>query len=244
MRRVLLTCVCLLLPRLVAAQAAPAPPPRHESTGELAFVGTTGNSSTSTLSLAGDDIARSAPWLVRNRIAFVRNESGGALTAQSFLYAFRTERTLRPRLSAFGEYDYFRDRFSGVANRNTILGGVTYVLLDHSRQHLSVDGALGYLNEDRLAGDDVSSGTFATGALYDWKISATASLTDEARFTSAFDQASNWRAHNIASVTARLTGLFSLKVSYTVRYQHLPPPGFKTTDTTTAIALVAKFTRQ
>jgi ubiquinone/menaquinone biosynthesis C-methylase UbiE len=44
-----------------------------------------------------------------------------------------------------------------------------------------------------------------------------------------------------AAITARLTQLFSLKVSNTIRYAHAPVPGFKDTDTTTSVALVAKF---
>jgi putative salt-induced outer membrane protein YdiY len=45
----------------------------------------------------------------------------------------------------------------------------------------------------------------------------------------------------MAAITARLTQLFSLKVSNTVRYSHAPVPGFKHTDTNTSVALVAKF---
>ncbi len=45
----------------------------------------------------------------------------------------------------------------------------------------------------------------------------------------------------MAAVTARLTTLFSLKVSNTIRYAHAPVPGFKDTDTNTSVALVAKF---
>jgi hypothetical protein len=41
-----------------------------------------------------------------------------------------------------------------------------------------------------------------------------------------------------------VTELLSLKVSNTIRYLQFPPAGFKTTDTTTSIALVAKFRRQ
>jgi len=40
---------------------------------------------------------------------------------------------------------------------------------------------------------------------------------------------------------ARITTLFSLKASHTIRRMNAPVPGFKSTDTTTAIALVAKF---
>ena len=43
------------------------------------------------------------------------------------------------------------------------------------------------------------------------------------------------------AITARLTGLFSLKASNTIRYANAPVSGFTTTDTITAIALVAKF---
>jgi putative salt-induced outer membrane protein YdiY len=46
---------------------------------------------------------------------------------------------------------------------------------------------------------------------------------------------------NTASVTAKLTTVFSLKVSNVVRYVHEPVVGFETTDTLTSIALVAKF---
>jgi len=45
----------------------------------------------------------------------------------------------------------------------------------------------------------------------------------------------------MATLTARLTTLLSLKVSNTVRYVHEPVIGFETTDTITAFALVLKF---
>jgi len=46
--------------------------------------------------------------------------------------------------------------------------------------------------------------------------------------------------HTIA-VTAKLTTLLSLKVSNAVRFSNFPAPGFKKTDTVTAVALVAGF---
>jgi hypothetical protein len=46
---------------------------------------------------------------------------------------------------------------------------------------------------------------------------------------------------NNAKVSAKLTTIFSLKVSNTIRFVNQPVPGFLKTDTVTAIALVAKF---
>ena len=246
MKRILLLCalVCLPLPALAQAPAAPAappPPPRREGTAEFAFVGTTGNASTQTIGLNGELIVRPEQWVITNKASFIRNESESELTAQSFGYLFRAARTLSPRLSAFGEYAYFRDTFAGVAHRNSLVGGLSYKLVNAPRHLVFADAGLGYMNEQRLEGDDVSSATWSLGAGYKWKISDTAEFTEDVRMTGLFADASDWRVLQMAAVTARLTTLFSLKVSNTIRYAHAPVPGFKATDTNTSVALVAKF---
>ena len=73
------------------------------------------------------------------------------------------------------------------------------------------------------------------------ELSPTADLTDEYEFSVSFDDAGDWRHANILSLTARMTTLFSLKVSNTARYVHQPVPGFDATDTITSFAFVAKF---
>lgn len=243
--RVVILCSLLTVaPSIATAQAPPPPPPAQEGTAELAFVGTTGNASTNTFSVAGEHIARPAPWIIRNRAAYLRNESAAVLTAESLLYAFRAERPLTPRIAAFGEYGYFSDEFAGIDHRNSVGGGLSFKLVDRPPHRWSADAGFGYLNEKLLTGDDISSATYGLGSTYRLTISETATLDDEARFTGTFDDADDWRFAHIISVTARLTQLLSLKVSNTIRHQHLPPLGFKSTDTTTSIALVAKFSRQ
>ena len=247
MKKLVLLCalVCLPLPALAqapaSAPAAPPPPPKQEGTAEFAFVGTTGNASTQTIGLNGEFIVRPEQWVITNKAAFIRNESESELTAQSFGYLFRAARTFTPRLSGFGEYAYFRDEFAGVAHRNSFVAGVSYKLVDLPKHVFFTDAGLGYMDEQRLAGDDVSSATWSLGAGYKWKISETAEFTEDVRMTGMFSQGSDWRILQAAAVTARLTQLFSLKVSNSIRYLHEPVPGFKNTDTNTSVALVAKF---
>jgi len=243
--RALCFAAILLLPVLAHAQAAaPPPPPRQEGTAEVAFVGTTGNISTSTFSAGGEHIVRPVNWMVRNRAQAVRGTVEGATTAESFLYNFRAERVINARLNAFGEYGFFRDKPAGVKSRNAVAGGLSLKAIADARQTLSLDGGLGYLDESRVAGDDVSSAIWLTGATYKLKLSETAELTDDLRLLGTFDQGDDWRLTHSIAVTARLTTLLSLKVSNTLRYANFPPAGFKKTDTTTAIALVASFKRQ
>jgi putative salt-induced outer membrane protein YdiY len=144
-------------------------------------------------------------------------------------------------LGPFAEYAYFRDEFAGVEHRNELMAGVSYKVVDRALHALSVDGGLGYVNERRTAGSDVSSGTFAFGGRYRWQLSPSAELSEDARLTGTFAEATDWRGDDVVSIAARPTSLFSLKVSNTIRYVNAPVPGFQTTDTNTAIALVAKF---
>jgi len=233
----------MVFPVLAQAQQAapPPPPPRQEGTAEFAYVGTTGNASTQTVGLGGSFIYRPDLWVITNKAAFVRNKSASTLTAETYSYLFRAARTISPRLSGIGQYDYFRDEFAGVLNRHSLLGGVQYKLVDLPVHLLTVDGGLGYVNESRFAGEDVSSASWSAGGAYRWKISETAEFTDDVRVLGLFSDPGGWRLQQAAAVTARLTDLLSLKVSNTIRYMSDPVPGFKSTDTMTSVALVAKF---
>jgi len=226
-----------------AAQAPPPPPPYAEGTGEAAFVGTTGNSSTSAFGLSGEVIVRPDTWVISNRATYVRNRAEGITTAERTLYAGRVEKIHTPRLSSFGEYRYYRDEFAGVSNNQVVAGGLAFKLVETAVHLLSVDGALGYLHEGRLQGEDIDSMSYGGGVLYKWTFSETANFTDDFRLTGLFDRAEDWRIGNIAALTARLTDVLSLKASYAIRYANFPVPGFEKTDTTTSIALVAKFAR-
>ena len=225
------------------AQAAPPPPPRQEGTAELAFVGTTGNTSTNTLSIGGDHYFRPTGWVIRNRALAINSSSNDVTTAKSFLYLFRAERAINARVSAFGEYGYFSDNPAAVDHRNTAIGGLSFKIATGPTHTFTVDGGAGYMNEQRLSGLDISSAIYSAGTFYKWAISENAQLVDEIRLIGTFDNGSDWRATHAISLTAKLTTLLSLKVSNIVRYVNFPPPGFKNTDTTTAVALVASFKR-
>jgi len=234
----------LIAPVVAAAQTPPPPPPKQEGSAQIAFVGTTGNTSTSTFSAGGEYIARPTNWLIKDRLLFINNQTEGVTSANSLLYAMRAERTLTTRTSAFGDYRYFQDELAGVTHRNDVTGGLAFKLATGPTHTLTVDGGVGYLNEKRVAGDDVSTGTYSAGAAYKWQVSKTSDVTDEFRFLDTFDDSSDWRVGNIVSVTAKINEIFALKFSNIVRYSNLPPIGFKTTDTTTSIALVASFKKQ
>jgi putative salt-induced outer membrane protein YdiY len=228
-------------PAVAAAQNPPPPQPRQEGTAEAAFVGTTGNSSTSTVSAGAEHIIRPTLWVVRNRALFVRSTTSGTAVAESMIYRFRAEREISARLSALGDFALFRDKPAGVDVSTGVGGGLVVKIVNDARQTLTADGTLGYLNEHRTTGDDISTLTYGTSTAYKLKLSDTSDLTDDFRLLGTFDRADDWRMAHTIALTAKINTVLSLKVSSLVRFANFPPPGFKKTDTTTAIALVAGF---
>ena len=237
--------IALTFPRLALAQTppatAPAPPPQREGSAEFAFVGTTGNSSTQTIGLGGELIYRPTPWETRFKANYVRNEAEDQLKAQALVLSLRAQRPIRPRLSGYGQYGYQRDRFAGILNRHAVDAGVAYSLLERAPHALIVDGGLGYANEQRLLGNDLSTATLSGGGLYTLKISDASALTEDGHFVFALSDGSDWRYTNAFALTAKVSTVFSLKLSNTIRYLNLPVVGFENTDAVTAVALVAKF---
>jgi putative salt-induced outer membrane protein YdiY len=232
----------LLVPAMSVAQdAPPPPPPAREGTVNASFVATTGNSDAQSIGLDGDLIFRPGQWEVRNKAAFVRIETNDLITAQSFAYLSRAARKLTSRLSAYGQYDYLRDRPGGIRHRNVGTGGLSLRVIERERHLFDVFGGLGYANEQRVTEDEVSTAVFDSGTTYKWKFSDVAEFSDDLRFNQSLSDGDDWRLGHLAAITAKLTTLFSIKVSYDVRYRNAPPVGFETTDSATAVALVAKF---
>ncbi|HEY7449537.1 MAG TPA: DUF481 domain-containing protein [Vicinamibacterales bacterium] len=224
----------------LVAQQQPPPPPR-EGSAEVSFVGTSGNASTNALGLRGEYIVREAPWMFAAKAAYVRNETEDVLQAQSFATSFRATRALNERWSVFGQYAYLRDTFAGIEHRNMIDGGVQYAAIRPSPHQLDLEAGLGWANEVRVVGETQSSAQAFAGAFYKLAISETAELSDQVRFAASLADGADWRFDNTIALTAKLTTVFSLKVSTLVRYVNEPVPGFETTDTLTSVALVAKF---
>lgn len=230
----------LCLTPAAAAQQKP-PPKKTTGTGEFAFVNTTGNASSTSIGLRGEVTHRPDGWFLRWRAGFVRLESDDALKAQSFALLSRAERQYSPRLSYYGQHDYLRDLFAGIAHKHVASGGLSHKLFETARHNLTIDGAFGATNEQRTAGDDVTAVVALGGAAYALKISETTDLTEDVRYEQSLARGEDWRADNTLALVTRINSIFSLKVSNVLRYVHAPVDGFQTTDTITSVALVAKF---
>ena len=234
----------LTVGRSVAAQtpAPPEPPPRLEGSAQFALLGTTGNTSTNSLGAGGDLQWRPDPWTHSVKIGFAQNKSDDVLSARSFAALYRASRRMNERLSIYGQYDFLRDTFAGVDQRHIVEGGLSYLAVEHAPHRLRVDGGLGYLYEDGPE-EHFDSVTLSIAAEYRVKLSEGSEFSYEPRFLMTLADADAWKFGQVAALTARLTSILSLKLSHTIRYSARPPADFDTTDTITAVSLVARVRR-
>ena len=230
-----------LFPDCAFSQQPPPLPKPREGKAEFALVTTTGNASSQTIGAAGEVIFRPPQWVIEGKAAYVRNESEDVLRAKSFAGRGRVARVLTPRIQLFGQHSYLRDLFSGIEHRNNTEGGLSYLLLETARQMLYADGSLGYLNEQRIAADTLSTATAGTGARYKLKLSETSDITDDLLFSFDLSSEGTWRMYQAVALTAKVATPLSLKISNTVRFVDEPVPGFERTDTITSAALVLSF---
>jgi putative salt-induced outer membrane protein YdiY len=233
-----------------AAAQTPAPPPpppevppRLEASAQFTFLATTGNASTNTIGAGGEFTWRPDPWNYRGKLVFAQNESDDVLSARSFAGLFRASRKINERLSAYGQYDFLRDTFAGVQQRHIVEGGLSYIAVDRAPHRLRLDAGLGYLYEDGPGDEHFDSVTLSLGAAYRAAISETSEFLFEPRFILPLVDGGAYRYDQLAALNLGINSFLALKLSHTIRYSAEPPVGFDSTDTITAISIVARFKR-
>lgn len=231
---------------LAAAQAAAAEEAIRESglfdnwrgEGQLGAFRSTGNSSNTGLT-AGLELERvGIDW--RHKVTALADyqRSNGVTTREQFLFAYEPNIRIDDRLFAYGLAQYERDRFQGFTARYSVSGGLGWRAIREEDMTLSLKAGPAWRKTERVDGSSTSR-IAGLGALdFDWRLSDTIKLTEDA---SAFVQSDNSTITSTTGIVAALGGDFSAKVSYTVELDTNPPPGAVKTDTLTRITLVYDF---
>lgn len=217
------------------------PPPRWERTAELSLLSTGGNTDTETIGAGASVTWRPGVWTTSGRAAYVRSAIDTAVTAESLLAEIRQARALSPRADLFARAEYLVDRFAGIDNRTALGAGFGWLLLDRAAQTLKVDGSLGVTHESRLAGEDLTFAAGTTSAIFTWRISRSATLSETAVFSTDLAEPDSWRLQNGLHLTAAMTRLFSVRIGHELKQVNRPVPGFRGTDIVMSAALVARF---
>ena len=234
---------CLVSPWVWAEERPPENNWSDEA--ELSYVQTGGNSNVKTLSAKNllkveftDRITGS--W----KLAVLRGEAAGVLTAERYLSEWRGDYAITDRRYAFVTVGWAKDEFSGIDASTSIGPGAGYKFLTGPVHLLIGEAGLVYVAErytNNTESERVDGRLFGSYVL---AFSGKNKFTQTVEYLHDFDESDNYRFNSETALVTALASVFSIKISYTLRYDHQPIPATLTeTDTVLAVALLASFRR-
>jgi len=210
---------------------------------ELSYVETSGNSEVKTLSAKNLlRVKLTDAWSGSWKLAALRGETDGALTAERYLTELRVDYAISERVYALLTTGWLKDEFAGIESNISAGPGVGYRFLTGPR-HLLVSeiGAL-YVREQYTDGSDNERVDGRLFGSYTFAFGDKNKFVQTLEYLHDFDESEKYRINSETALVTALNSYFSIKVSYSIRHNNLPVPAtLEKTDTTLAAALLVTF---
>jgi putative salt-induced outer membrane protein len=220
----------------LAAQAAAAPPPPGapdslRATGELGFVATSGNTHLTTVNAAERVELRRSRFALAQGLSVVYGRSEGETTTSQWQATLRGDYAVAHAVAIYTALAWDRNRFAGLARRFEEGAGIAVAIAQGRRHELNLESGVSLVQEratTTTADDNFSAGRAA--ARYGYHLSETTHLRQALELRAHLGTTSDVRLNSEAALVAPLSRRLALKVSYLIRFDNRPEPGFATTD--------------
>ena len=228
-----------------AAQSAvqTAPTARTDTlrvTGELGFVNTSGNTDLTTMNIGERVEWRDGRLTLGQTFSVVYGRSEGETTTSEWRASARGDVLLSGAVSAYGALAFDRNRFAGLARRFEEGAGITVAVVRGVRSELDLEGGISLVQQRPTAAvADANFSAARAAGRYVHRLSDAAHLRQALEVLANLQQTEDVRLNSETALVAPLSRRLALKVSYVIRFDNLPEPGFETTDRllTTALQL-------
>lgn len=207
----------------------------------FSYLGTTGNSRTSSTGLSASYERSWGDWKMQAMGSALRASDDGEKRAERYLAGVRGDVAVWKEVSLTSGLSWERDRFAGIDARSIFDAGLKWTPKPENSLLISALVAATYTREEHTG---VPSESFL-GALV--KADAESAITETAKATLTaavypnFETTKAWRAVSAAGLQASLSSQLALKLAYEYRYNNRPPASFRKADTATVFSLVAQF---
>lgn len=220
---------------------APPPPPLWDAQVGASFVGTSGNSDTS--SIGADFIAhrRGAIWQLESSASAVRSSTDGVSTAERYLGLVRGQRKLTPLIGLSTGIKLERDEFAGLDFRSILDAGLSWALLRNPRWTLDGLTAIAWNHESRTEGTTIDHPVGVLQLLSRLPFGTAGDTTQRVTFYPDFSDSSAYRTEAEITAQAAMNSHLALKFGYLLRFANEPVPGFDKTDNTMTASVVLRW---
>jgi len=171
-----------------------------------------------------------------------RGEDDGERSSESFGTELRLDVQPKEPVYYFGFLSWFKDNFAGIDARYVLGLGGGYRLLDGPTNKLDLEAGPSFTREDSTDGSSNEYVAARAFGGYSYAFNEKNRFLQNLALLYDLEDSDNYGLNSETGVTAALNGNFSLKLSYTVEYDHRPVPAtLARTDKTLSVALVADF---
>ncbi len=222
-----------------AAQSTDAEPSKNwEAEVALGASLSTGNTDRKSVDVDAKASHRAGRFEDHYKLSGEFARESGSTTASRVNGGVQSNYDITDRFYALGFAEVERDRFSGFRYETEVALGVGYRVIDTDDLSFDVELAPGY-RHGAIRGGGTDNKAFIRGsALLNYKISDTATLTNEATVSGESGQV---RAENTLALTATVVSDLAARLSFNIRYNSNPPAGAEKTDTISKAQLVYAF---
>ena len=162
---------------------------------------------------------------------YILNSENGTSTVDRTSGHLRDEYYFRPRWFAYGDLQYLKDQFKEIDYLVAPTAGVGTALVKTKAHELLVDLGAGALFEKDEPRDRTSSAVVRAGENYSWKVSDSASFTENAFALWKTKDFADAYYHLDIGLGASINDHFELKVALIDEYKRKPPdPTVKRND--------------
>ncbi len=217
---------------VVAKPRLPPEPPKDpaELAFDLGLVSTGGNTSVTTLNVGERVTLNQARWQVAQAFAHIYGRNDGTTNANLWRASLRGDWFATGNVGFFAGFNYERNPFAGISGRFEEGAGLAARVGRESRQRLVVETGLAAVQQ-RSTADSLDA--FVTGrAALTWRL-ALAEKAYVQQFVEALPnlkEADDLRLNTESALVAPVVRHLAVKLSYVVRFDNVPQPGFRKTD--------------
>jgi putative salt-induced outer membrane protein YdiY len=225
----------------LSAQAPAEPPPLWDTQLGAAFVGTSGNTDTSTVGADFSMHRRWPQWQIESSVSAVRATDREVRTAERYIGALRGQRKLTTMIGLTAGERLERDRLAGLNLRSILDAGLAYALRRAPGWTLDAVSAIAWNHEDASAGPGRDDPIGVLQLLSKVPFSASADSTQRFTFYPNFSHSSAHRSEAEVTAQAALNGRLGLKLGYLWRRSNEPVPGFVKNDSMMTASVVVRW---
>jgi len=214
----------------VPASAQKPTKPPLAATIDLGFVNTAGNTDVTTLNGAEKVGYTSGPVGVSQHFSVVYGRSAGVTNASDWKAGARLDYVIDDGVGVFALGNFERNTFAGFKWYFEEAAGLAATLVNGGGNLLKTEVGAS-LNQQRSLTDSTNSFIAArVAATYRRNLTDAAYVQEEASALPNLQQTKDLRINSETSLVAPISNRIAVKMSYAIRFDNLPEPGFKKTD--------------